>query len=76
MLKSQRLRKKSVILGLLVRMHRILVMRILAQLQESRQSVFSPKTVHVVRTSFVLLSSKKIIVDFLMGLEDGFVLLV
>jgi hypothetical protein len=26
--------------------------------------------VHVVRTSFVLLSSMKIIVDFLMGLED------
>jgi hypothetical protein len=51
-------------------------MRILAQLQESRQSVFSPKTVHVVRTSFVLLSSMKIIVDFLMGLEDEFVLLV
>jgi hypothetical protein len=57
-------------------MHRILVMRILAQLQESRQSVFSPKTVRVVRTSFVLLSSMKIIVDFLMGLEDEFVLLV
>jgi hypothetical protein len=32
--------------------------------------------VHVVRTSFVLLSSMKIIVDFLMGLEDEFVLLV